>query len=135
MTIYVFDTNTIAMLLRSDPLALDHFDAIALPDNTIFACPMVWYETKRGLLAKSAEKQTLLFDDLFATFHWQDYTPQDWILAASLWTLRRKEGRPVDDADLLIAVFALNRQAILVTANEKDFAGLGLTIENWATPK
>jgi hypothetical protein len=31
----------------------------------------------------------------------------------------------------LIAVFALNRNAILVTSNEKDFAGLGVSLENW----
>ena len=33
--------------------------------------------------------------------------------------------------DLLIAVFAHNRNASLVTDNEKDFVELDITIENW----
>jgi predicted nucleic acid-binding protein len=31
----------------------------------------------------------------------------------------------------LIAVFATNRNATLVTDNTKDFDGLGVTLENW----
>jgi tRNA(fMet)-specific endonuclease VapC len=131
MTAYVLDTNTIAAILRNDPSALERFDAVALPTHTVLVCPMVWYEVRRGLLAKRADKQMRLFDDLVATFEWQDYTPQDWSLAASLRAQRRGQGKPIQDADLLIAVFALNRQAILVTDNEKDFVDLGLTTENW----
>jgi predicted nucleic acid-binding protein len=41
---------------------------------------------------------------------------------------------PVSDADLLIAVFARIRNAILVTNNEKDVVGLGVVIENWTEP-
>jgi predicted nucleic acid-binding protein len=31
----------------------------------------------------------------------------------------------------MIAVFARNRGAILITDNEKDFADLGVAVENW----
>jgi len=71
------------------------------------------------------------FQRLFATFVWQDYTRNDWEQAATLWVHRRVKGLPIGDADLLIGVFALNRDAVLVTNNEKDFAGLGITVENW----
>lgn len=30
-----------------------------------------------------------------------------------------------------MTVFARNRNAILVSNNEKDFTGLGVTVENW----
>lgn len=66
-----------------------------------------------------------------ASFEWQDYRRDDWALAAELWAQRRALGRPIADADLLIAVFARNRDAVLVTDNEKDFVDLGVKVENW----
>lgn len=71
------------------------------------------------------------FEELFATFVWQDYTLVDWSLAATLWAQRRTQGIPIGDADLLIGVFAINRDAILITDNEKDFIELGVVVENW----
>lgn len=50
---------------------------------------------------------------------------------AELWAERQRTGRPIADADLLIAVQAERLRAILVTDNEKDFEGLGLRIDNW----
>lgn len=34
-------------------------------------------------------------------------------------------------ADLLMAVFTYNRNAVLITDNQKDFIGLGVSVENW----
>jgi predicted nucleic acid-binding protein len=66
-----------------------------------------------------------------AAFMWQEYTRTDWTLAASIWAERRRAGRPIGDADLLIGIFARNRDAVLVTDNERDFLDLGVTIQNW----
>jgi len=66
------------------------------------------------------------FEEMFKAFIWQDYTSADWILAADLWSHRHKRGLPVADADLLIGVFARNRNAILVTNNELDFQDLAV---------
>jgi predicted nucleic acid-binding protein len=99
--------------------------------NIVLGCPMVWHEVRRGLLARDAKAQMALFENLFATFQWQDYTRDDWSLAAEWWAQRRAAGQPIADADLLIAVFAHNRNAALVTDNEKDFADLGVNVENW----
>ena len=56
----------------------------------------------------------------------------DWERAADVWAQRHRVGRPIQDADLLIAVIALKTGATLVTNNARHFEGLGLTIENWA---
>jgi tRNA(fMet)-specific endonuclease VapC len=131
MTLYVLDTNIVSLVLRRDPTVLAQFKQVLTPENVILGCPVVWYELRRGLLAKDAKQQLKRFESLFSAFVWQDYTANDWALAATLWANRRGQGRPVGDADLLISVFARNRNAILVTDNEKDVAGLGLTVENW----
>lgn len=44
----------------------------------------------------------------------------------------KKEGRPVDDFDLLIGSSAIANELILVTNNEKHFERLdGIKLENW----
>jgi tRNA(fMet)-specific endonuclease VapC len=110
---------------------MTELNIIATPDNLIIGCPMVWYEVRRGLIAKGATVQMQYFQNLFATFVWQDYTRNNWEQAARLWVHRRAKGLSIGDADLLIGVFALNRDAILVTNNEKDFVELGVNTENW----
>lgn len=131
MTLFVLDTNIISSLLRRNPLAVARLDVTTVPENTFIGCPMVWHEVRRGLLARDARLQMRLFEVLFTQFDWQDYSRDDWTLAAQWWANRRSAGRPIADADLLIAVFTYNRSAVLITDNEKDFAGLGVTVENW----
>lgn len=134
MTNYVLDSNIVSALIRSIPSVTKQFDELATPDNRFFGCPMVWHEVRRGLLAKGASGQMVRFEQLFSTFDWQDYTRQDWSLAAVWWVQRRTVGQPIGDADLLIAVFAHLRHAVLVTDNEKDFLNLGILVKNWMTP-
>ncbi len=134
MSVYVLDTNMVSLVLRRDPNVTTQFQEALRANATLIGCPMVWYEVRRGLLAKDAKKQMQMFEAMFADFTWVDYTLQDWTLATSLWAKRRQLGKPIEDADLLIGAFALNRNAILITDNEKDFVDLGLTIENWQKP-
>lgn len=128
---YVLDTNIVSLWLRHDGKVSTRLRQTLTPDNVVIACPIVWYEVRRGLLAKGATIQLKGLENLFASFMWQDYIHADWLLAADLWKQRRAMGIPVADADLLIGVFARNRTAILVTNNEKDFVHLGVRIENW----
>jgi tRNA(fMet)-specific endonuclease VapC len=130
MTNYVLDTNTIVRIVREDGNTLQHFGRVFIPDNRIYGCPMVWYEARRGLLFKDAHARMSRFSSLFELFYWDEFGFPDWKLAADLWSHRHKLGKPVGDADLMIAVYAINRNATLVTDNEKDFVDLGVTIEN-----
>ncbi|NDJ77839.1 MAG: type II toxin-antitoxin system VapC family toxin [Chloroflexi bacterium] len=132
MRYYVFDTNIISLFLRRDARVRTRWNHMESTEHIILGCPVVWYEIRRGLIAKDAQKQTERFEALYSTFIWQDFEPDDWMLAAEWWANRRAHGLPVGDADLLIAVFARNRDAVLVTDNEKDFANRAVTIENWA---
>lgn len=132
MTSYVLDTNIVsAFVRRRDQTLIARMNSAIKPEDQLLGCPVVWYEVRRGLLARDAKLQMRVFERVFARFSWQDYNLNDWTLATTLWAQRRVQGRPVSDADLMIAVFAVNRNAVLVTDNEKDFAGLGVTVENW----
>jgi tRNA(fMet)-specific endonuclease VapC len=131
MSNLVLDTNIVSLIIRSDPKVLSRFNSILNLQNVILGCPAVWYELRRGLLARDAKNQMKRFEALYAGFIWHDYTLDDWKLASELWSQRRAQGVPIGDADLLIGVFVRHRNAILVTDNEKDFANLGVTMENW----
>jgi tRNA(fMet)-specific endonuclease VapC len=134
MTAYVLDTNIVSLVLRNHALTRERLRLSSTPENIIWGCPVVWYEVRRGLLARDAKRQLGTFDSIFNAFKWADLNQSDWLLATDLWAKRRASGLPISDADLLIGAFAYNRDATLVTDNEKDFAGLGISIENWTTP-
>jgi len=55
--------------------------------------------------------------------------------AAQLWADRRRQGRPHDDADLLIAAFTRLLRATLVTNNTVDFADLGVPLVDWTSAR
>ena len=132
MTYYVLDSNIIAKILRSDPLVMQRFQqALANEEDDFFACPMVYFEVRRGLIARDARKQFANFELIYSDFLWQDYLREDWQKAAELWALRRQLGRPIADADLLIVAFTINRDGVLVTNNTADFDQLGAKLEDW----
>jgi len=131
MTNFVFDTNIVSFLVEHNPTVRSYMNQRVTAEDTVLGCPTVWHEVLRGLRAKDAHRKMTYFQTLFATFEWQDYVQQDWDLAATLWASRRASGRPIGDGDLLIATFVINRNAILVTDNTKDFSGLHVNLENW----
>jgi predicted nucleic acid-binding protein len=82
-------------------------------------------------LKRDAKNQMQALERLVARFEWCDVLQADWEHAAYLWAERAKIGRPIEDADVLIAAQAKRLGAILVTDNEKDFDDLSVQIENW----
>jgi tRNA(fMet)-specific endonuclease VapC len=131
MTAYLLDTNIISAVLRKDAVLEERLRQTIPARDEIWLSAIVFYESKRGLLKRDARKQMQALDHLVARFEWCDVLREDWEPAAQLWAERFQVGRPIDDADLLIAVQAKRLGAILVTDNEKDFDGLGVEIENW----
>ena len=131
MTPYVLDTNIITALLRYEAGTVDQMTVATETQAEIFLCPVVFYETLRGLLHRDAQKQMQYFWRYAAVLKWDDFTPADWQRAAHLWAELRKQGRPIADADILIGAYAAERGAIVVTANETHFEPLGVQTENW----
>lgn len=127
MTNYVLDTNIISELLKPNEALVTKYFEMSANGHIYLGCPVVYYEVKKGLLADDKKQKMRAFETIFMSFRWTEYTEADWVLASGLWALRRKAGRPIEDADLLIGVFALNNNATLVTNNTKDFDLLGIS--------
>jgi tRNA(fMet)-specific endonuclease VapC len=128
---YLLDSNMISFILEDNKKVVAEFEERVEASHMFLACPVVYFEVRRGLLARDSRTKMGAFEALFTTFDWQDYNHADWTLATELWKERRNAGRPIADADLLITVFAINRNAIPITDNEKDFDGLSVKLQKW----
>ncbi len=130
-TRYILDTNILTAILKRNPVVIEHANS-ALQSNAEFVmCPVVFFEIYRGLLHRDANKQLDFLLRYVGTYTWDDLKRPDWEQAAQLWAERRREGVTVSDADLLIAAYALQRRAVVVTANTDHFIPLGAPVENW----
>ncbi len=128
---YLLDTNMITGILRRDAKVASRLREALSADARIIMSPVVYYEIRRGLLRRDAKKQLGFFEQLAETFPWNDLLRPDWETASEWWASETSHGRTPQDADLLIAAQARRLSAVLVTDNERHFAHLNLTIENW----
>ncbi len=100
--------------------------------NRITIPPVAYYEVLRGLLAIDAPRKRAVFENLCASLGVSSIDRGAMDIAAHEYTRLRKAGKPIDDADLLIAAFCIQSDATLVTNNEKHFEGIErLTYTNW----
>jgi predicted nucleic acid-binding protein len=128
---FVLDSNIISRTLRQDRRAVSRLAEAATSNATIYLCPVVYFEVRRGLLERAASRQLRDFDHLVRTLLWADFERAIWDDAAQLWVACRARGRPHDDADLLISAYARHFQATLVPNNTGDFEDLGTPLVNW----
>jgi tRNA(fMet)-specific endonuclease VapC len=131
MTTYLLDTNILSAIIRKEANVERRFRQAVDGDDVFLLSMVVFYEVKRGLLKRDAKKQMVTLENLANQFAWCDTVLADWETAARMWAEREQRGRPIADADVLIAAQAKRLKAILVTDNEKDFDALDVSIENW----
>lgn len=130
---WLLDTNTVNYLLRKNPVVRSAFITVRECAETVFLLsPVVDYEIRRYLLLKGATRNLAQYELLTANWQKTGFTSEDWDYAAELWAERHRQGLPIEDADLLIAVSALRHDAILVTNNLRHFTNLGIRLENWS---
>ena len=129
---FVLDSNIISGVLRRNPVVIARVAEASRSNARVYLCPVVYYEVRRGLLERSASRQLQEFESLAASLLWADFGRAMCDDAAQTWAACRRRGRPhEDDADLLIAAYARQLAATLVTINTDDFADLGVPLANW----
>ena len=129
---YLVDTNVISELSRKNPNqgVIDWFQqqqSLSLSSITLeeitFGVERIPADQNARLLdwlgkLLAIPPEILVIDDKIAQ------------LAGQLRAKREKAGRPVAQADMLIAATALVFGRVLVTRNTKDFADCGVTVFN-----
>ena len=129
---YIVDTNTLNYIIKKIDPAIRRYEEALAAGHTFHLSMVVHYEVTRYLKLKEAAKLQRFYEELISTWRHIPLDFADWNAAATTWALRHRAGKPIEDADLLIAVEALKVGAVLVTNNVSHFDALGLTIENWA---
>jgi predicted nucleic acid-binding protein len=131
----LLDTNIISYLLRGHAVACGYHTAVQdTADSRFVLSPVVDYEIRRYLLLKGATRNLAQYEALIARWDKPPFDEAHWAHAAELWAERHRCGRPIEDADLLIAVTALRQDAVLVTNNTAHFRDMGLRLEDWSQP-
>jgi predicted nucleic acid-binding protein len=131
--IYALDTNIISYVLNGDNSLAEKIEAVTQSGTKVIMPLMVYYEAKRGLLAKNATAKMREFDKLCTRLGIFDLTVADINIAASIYTDRKRKGKLIDDSDLLIAAQCVTNGYSLVTHNIRHFEDIdGLEVVDWA---
>jgi tRNA(fMet)-specific endonuclease VapC len=93
------------------------------------------YEILRGLRKKRAVSQQMQFTDFCRRAELLPVTYEVLDRTASLWAEGQRQGKTVDDVDLIIAATSLLQGLPLATANTRHFEWIpGLTLVDWRQP-
>ena len=131
---YALDTNIISYLLRGDETVTQRWREERIRGNKSIIPILAYYEAKRGLVAANATTKLRAFEQVCSALSVEVLSLDDVDTASRIYTERKKQGKSIEDADLLIAAQAIARGYILVTNNTKHFDNInGLIYENWVT--
>ena len=128
---YLLDTNIVSGILKNNPKLNREYRALRGQNAEIFISAMTYYEVKRGLLYLNATRQLANFE-IFCkgvTVILPDMEILE--IACRIHGDLKPRGRPIGDADILIASTAIAHDLILVS-NDADLLNVtGLNLENW----
>jgi toxin FitB len=133
LTRYLLDTNVISNITKPDPSpSLLQWMGVQ-SDGDLFIASLTVAEIRRGILDKPRGKKRERLETWFAGPEGPQSLFKGRILsfdekAALVWAHLMSEGRaagkPRSDLDMIVAAVAETNECIIVTDNEKHFAGL-----------
>lgn len=133
MTRYLLDTNIISNILKRQPSAPLIAWMAEQTDEDLFIASLTIAEIRRGILEKPAGKRRNQLEAWFAGPEGPQALFAGRVLpfdekAALLWAQLmadgKAKGRPRSGLDTIIASVAEANECVVVTDNEKDFAGI-----------
>jgi predicted nucleic acid-binding protein len=133
VTRFLLDTNIISNVTKPDPSKALLAWMAEQADNDLFISALTVGEIRRGLLEKPAGKKRALLEAWFsgpegpqALFAGRVLAFDDkaGLIWARLMADGSAKGRPRSALDMIIAAIAEANGCLIVTDNEKDFAGL-----------
>lgn len=130
--IYILDSNIVSYLLKKDAGVAARYLQEFEKGNDFVIPPIVYYEVKRWLLAKSFNERLGRFEVLCQKIKPVQFDWSVWETAIQLYVSLAQQGKPIDDFDLFIAAFCLVNDYVLVTNNTRHFERIdGLKLVNW----
>jgi len=128
----LIDTDILSYFFKGNPKVITHFESYLDFFDSIDISLITYYEITSGLLAKNALRQLEVFERFVDENKVIPLSEKSAKISAELYASLRREGKPLDDIDLLIAGVAIANELVLVSNNEKHFGRIpNLKIENW----
>lgn len=128
----LLDTNIITAFLKGNPNVVERVEQYVNEHERLTISIFSYYEILRGLKALGSKKKLQAFDRFINDSKIEELERPVIIKAADIYVNLKREGKLVEDADILIAATALNKGLAVVTDNEKHFRRIkGLEVENW----
>ena len=132
------DTNAVIAAVNQRKPSVRRRLEQALVDRVTVGIPtVVLYEMWYGI-SKSMRPQAnteVLANVLALDVTLWPFEPEDAEEAGDIRAALERAGTPIGPYDVLIAAQARRRSAVLITANEREFARVpGLRTEDWASP-
>ncbi len=94
---------------------------------------ITYYEIISGLKHRDAHKKMASFLDFVSKNKVLHLTEQSVTISAAIYAELRKEGKPLDDIDILIAGIAVANDLVLVTHNRNHLERIRkLKIKDWS---
>jgi predicted nucleic acid-binding protein len=135
VTRYLLDTNIISNIVKPKPPDSLLAWMAAQRDVDLFIASLTVAEIRRGILEKPRGKKRDALDAWFsgpegpqALFAGRilPFDDKAGLVWARLMAEGKAAGRPRSGLDMIIAAVAGSNDCVVVTANERDFAGLGI---------
>jgi tRNA(fMet)-specific endonuclease VapC len=129
---YLLDTNILSYILKRNVTVDNKLKEVNRSGNEVFLSCITYYEVKRGLLAINASRQLADFHQFCIDYEVLFLDDIEIIeRACKIHVDLKIKGRPIQDADVLIAATAITRGLVLVS-NDSDLLRVeGLSLENW----
>ena len=130
----LLDTDTLSAIMRQHPIAVKNAQAYLKVYNRFLFSIITRYEILRGLKAKNATSQLLVFEHLCSNSQILVLTDDIVEKAASIYADLHQRGALIGENDILIAATALVYDLTVITNNEKHFKRIKeLRYHNWLT--
>ena len=129
---YLLDSNIVSYILKKNATVNKKLRQVNSQGGKIFISCITYYEIKRGLLSINAVKQLGEFHVFFQKYQTLFLDDLEIIeKSCEIHAKLKKQGTPIQDADVLIAATAIILDLILVS-NDSDLSRVeGLKLENW----
>jgi tRNA(fMet)-specific endonuclease VapC len=129
---YLLDTNIVTAHLKTNQRIKEKLEEIENQAQKIFISCISYYEIKRGLLAINATNKLSAFNELCRKCNVVLLDDLQIIEKASeIHADLKRQGTPIQDADILIAATAIVKGLILVSNDSDMLRVVGVTVEDW----
>lgn len=128
---YLLDANAISAMV-TDPSGPVSARLAQVGEDNVFTSVIVSAEVLFGVKNRNSQELTRKVGNILGKLFIASFDPPADDRYAEIRLELKRQGKPIGPNDLFIAAHALALDAILVTANEREFSRVpGLKVENW----